>query len=139
MKSIDFPGAYMKIGEGQDQYHTIHAMPLDGEEGEVVCIYELTDEEVEAIVKNRKLFYSRLTFHNQTMCKHCMKITPTGFQPMLISATPLKMPVKLSYEDGQILEVMATLDVDGMTIEGYTKTPEGKFIKNDVQEGQRTL
>lgn len=52
MKSIDFPGAYLKIGQGQDEYHVIHAMPINNEQGEIIAMYELTDEEIEAIVQN---------------------------------------------------------------------------------------
>lgn len=134
MKSIDFPGAFLKIGEGQDEYHTIHAMPLDGPEGEVIAMYELTDEEVQQIVKTKKIFYSRWTFHNQSVCRHCNQITPTGFQPFRMSTEPIQFKAKLTFEGGDVREVDAEVGPDGVNVHGYTKTPEGKYIKNEEAE-----
>lgn len=131
MKSIDFPGAYLKIGEGQDQYNTVHAMPIDGNEGQIFAIYRLSDEEVERIVKSKTLYYSRLTFHNQAECRHCNKITPTGFQPFLITTEPPKINVKLVYDEGQVTEVEAEIREGGVHIPGYIKTMEGKYVKAD--------
>lgn len=71
MKSIKFPGANLEIGKGQeDIYNVLHAMILPGPEGELIMCFELTDEEIEQISKNKKIYYSRLTFHQP------------GFQPM---------------------------------------------------------
>lgn len=129
MKSIDFKGAYMKIGAGQEEYNVIHAMPLDNPQGEVLAVYKLSDEERAKVAETGIIYYSRLTFGNQTVCKHCQKITPVGFQPFLMSIEPLKFNVKLSYENGEVIEVEAELREDGVHIPGYTKTPEGKYVK----------
>jgi hypothetical protein len=134
MKSIDFPGAYLKIGEGQDQYHTVHAMPLHNEEGEVLCMYKLSDEERAEIARTGIIYYSRWTFNNQTVCKQCLQITPTGFQPFLISAVPFRFKSQLDF-DGQLVEVECELREDGVHIPGYTRTPEGKYIK-DYSDGK---
>lgn len=118
MKSINFPGAYMKIGEGQEQYHTIHAMPIDGPEGEVVAIYELSPEELKQVNETGRIIYSRLTFGN-------------GFQPFRISTEPIPFKAKLTYSNGDKIEVDAFVHHDGVRIPGYSKTENGQYIKND--------
>lgn len=121
MKSIDFPGAYLKIGEGQEQYDTIHALPVDGEEGEVISVFELTDEEVAEIVRTKKLFYSRLTFKQ-------------SFQPFRMSAFPIPIKVKLLFsgeDESELKSLDAFVCETGVEIPGHTKTPEGKYVKND--------
>jgi Zn ribbon nucleic-acid-binding protein len=88
MQSIDFPGAVFKIGAGQDQYNTLHAMPVGtGEEDEVVMVFELTDEEVEQIRKTKKLFYHRLRFSRLTpeRIEEMTKTMYNPFQPFRIS------------------------------------------------------
>lgn len=133
MKSIDYPGAFLKIGGSQEEYHTVHAMPLDGQEGEVVAIYELTEQEIAEIVKTKRIIYSRLTFGNQAVCKHCNQITPVGFQPFSMSAFPVPFKAKLDFS-GELREVDAFIATDGVQIPGYSKTPEGKFVKNDPDQ-----
>jgi hypothetical protein len=136
MKSIDFPGAYLKIGDGQEEYHTVHAMPIDGPEGEVIAIYQLTEEEVRQIVETKTLFYSRFTFHNQTACRHCNQITPTGFQPFRMSTEPIPFKAKLTFGNGDVKEVDAFVHHDGVRIPGYKKTPEGQFVESNEPEPQ---
>jgi hypothetical protein len=65
MKSIKFPGCNLEIGKGQPEYNVIHAMQMPGPEGEIIACYELTDEEIEQILRTRKIYYSRLTFHQK--------------------------------------------------------------------------
>lgn len=86
MKSIDFPGATLKIGKNQeDIYNVIHALPVGGPEGEIIACFELTDEEIEEIRRTKKLYYSRWTFGGVCKCQKCGTINPVGFQPMRIS------------------------------------------------------
>ncbi len=80
MKSIPFPGATLQIGKGQPEYNVIHAMPVPGPEGELIICFELTDEEIEHIVRNKKIFYRRWTF-GQT-CRACGQVQ--SFQPLRI-------------------------------------------------------
>lgn len=62
MRSLKFEGCTHAIAGTQNQYSTIHAQRLPGKEGEVLIIFELTDEEVAEIVRTKKIVYSRLTF-----------------------------------------------------------------------------
>lgn len=83
MQSIDFPGATLRIGEGQPEYSVLKALSLPGPEGELIMCFELTDEELEEIKKTKRIYYHRLTF-GQT-CHHCGK--KNGFQPMKITTS----------------------------------------------------
>lgn len=119
MKSIDFPGAFLKIGAAQDEYNTVHALPVEGSpEGEVIAIYELTDEEIQQIVHTKKLFYSRWTFGHK-------------FQPFRISTTPIQFNARLIFEGNGIepVDVVAEVGPDGVQIQGYEKTEDGRFVK----------
>lgn len=81
MRSINFIGANVHYGAGQPEYDTLHAASFKDDHGQpVVVCFELTDEEVEQIVKHRRLYYTRLTFGSQ--CVKCNRIQP--FQPMRI-------------------------------------------------------
>lgn len=62
MRSVNFPGANVKIGEGQPEYNVIHAMIGDQEVGELICCFEFTDEEIQQIILSKRVYYSRLTF-----------------------------------------------------------------------------
>lgn len=81
MKSINFEDATLKIGGKQEEYETLHAVLLSGKEKEVIMIFELTDEEVAEIVRNKRLYYSRFTFGY-------------NFQPMRISTAPFSLEKK---------------------------------------------
>ena len=77
MRSLNFKDATVGIGATQKEYATLHAAePESGKKyGEYVMVFQLTDEEVETIIKTRKLYYSRWTFGNL-------------FQPVKISVHP---------------------------------------------------
>lgn len=60
MKSLNFKGATLKIGGTQQEYNTLHAIPMPT--GEVHIIFELTEEELAEITRTRKLVYTQLTF-----------------------------------------------------------------------------
>lgn len=119
MTSIDFPGATLKIGANQtDIYHVIHAYPLNDGRGEVLAIYELTEEEAERIFQTRKIFYSRLTFGN-------------SFQPMRISAEPIEVNIQFNDQDGKRLpEVhIGKLTEDGMEVAGFKRVAPDRYEK----------
>lgn len=64
MKSIQFPGATIQIGKDQPEYNVIHAMPgANTEAGEVIACFELSEEELQEVMKTKRIYYSRLTFH----------------------------------------------------------------------------
>lgn len=88
MKSIDFPGATLKIGANQtDIYNVIHAMPVGGPEGEIIACFELTDDEIEEIVSTKKIYYHRWTFNGLSPCLKCGTINRVGFSPMRITTS----------------------------------------------------
>ena len=62
MKSVPFAGATIEIGKGQPQHNVIHAMPIPGPEGEIICCFELSDEELKQIIETKKIYYARWTF-----------------------------------------------------------------------------
>lgn len=62
MRSLNFTNANIKIGGKQNEYSTLHAQLIDDKKGEVIMIFELSDEEIAEIVRTKKLVYSRLTF-----------------------------------------------------------------------------
>jgi hypothetical protein len=83
MKSVTFPQANCKLAEHQDEYETLHvhaeARIVKNEDGEdvqiinsMIACFELSDEEIEQIVKNRRLYYRQMLFGHK-------------FHPMLIT------------------------------------------------------
>jgi hypothetical protein len=97
MKSIDFPGATLKIGKNQtDVYNVLHAMPVPGPEGEIIVCFELSEEELKTIIETRKIYYSRLTFGNN--CMVCGQFH--GFAPMKIF-TSLDEGLELKMEENK--------------------------------------
>lgn len=62
MKSIDFPEANLAIAKDQPEYLTLYAHMVREPQVPMYIVFELTDEEVEDIVKNKKLFYMQSTF-----------------------------------------------------------------------------
>lgn len=83
MKSIDYPEANLAIAKDQPQYNTLFAF-VDSTRPDFptfVC-YELTEEDIADIVKNKKLWYDQLTFGKP-------------FQPMLImTKNPFDNPIE---------------------------------------------
>ncbi len=62
MKSVKFEGCTHAIAGTQNQYSTLHGQLMPGKEREFIMIFELTDEEVQEIVRTKKLVYRQLTF-----------------------------------------------------------------------------
>lgn len=62
MKPKDFPGRNVIFAEDQPEYQQLPAMLLPGTDGEVISCWELTDDEIAAITKNRCLYISQLCF-----------------------------------------------------------------------------
>lgn len=136
MNSIDFPGATLKIGANQtDIYNVIHAQPLDGPTGEVVAIFELSDEELAEIIKTKKIYYSRLTFGGKCQCEHCGKITASGFQPMRLQTNPVEINVTMNDNDGNAVgePVTAFITPDGLDIPGFNKMSDGRYNRIEAE------
>lgn len=61
MRPIKFNGVNITYAENQKEYQPLPAQKLA--DGTVITCWELTDEEVEAIVKNKKLYLQQKTFN----------------------------------------------------------------------------
>lgn len=82
MKSIDFPECNVALAKDQSQYRTLYASLIQGEEGQMIVEFELTDEEIAQIIKTKRLYYSQFTFGNL-------------FQPMkIMTESPFNEQIK---------------------------------------------
>lgn len=63
MKPIKFSECNTTYGKNQPEYIPLPAYLENGEKGQVVTCWELTDEEIEIIVKTKKIYHSQLTFN----------------------------------------------------------------------------
>ena len=61
MKPINFIGCNVVYAKDHPEYLPLPA--LKTEDGLVVTCWELTNEEVEQVVKNKKFYFSQLTFN----------------------------------------------------------------------------
>lgn len=61
MKPVNFIGCNVVYAKDQPEYQPLPA--LKTEDGLVITCFELTDEEVEQVVKNRRFYFSQLTFN----------------------------------------------------------------------------
>lgn len=61
MKPIEFKGQNIVFAKDQKEYLPLPAMKLP--DGNVITCWEFTDEEIEQIVKNKKMYISQLTFN----------------------------------------------------------------------------
>lgn len=63
MKSVDFPQVNARIAENQPEYETLHAhVDFESSTTPVTFCMELSDEEIEELVKTKQLWYTQLTF-----------------------------------------------------------------------------
>jgi hypothetical protein len=60
MKPIKFPGSNVTFGENQPDYEPLPALMFP--DGEVLTCWQLSDEEIENIVKTKKIYIKQLTF-----------------------------------------------------------------------------
>lgn len=63
MKPVEFPQMNAKIAEHQKEYVTLPAHIVNEPEGRIICCLELDDDEIEEIVRTRKIWHQQLTFH----------------------------------------------------------------------------
>jgi hypothetical protein len=92
MKSVKPKLCNVHLGENQEEYNTLYSFRKHyNPECEVVCKFELTDEEIAKIVETKTIYYSQLTFGNK-------------FQPMVL--TPFEeevyAPEELQYYDTRV-------------------------------------
>lgn len=61
MKPVEFIGHNVVFGAGQPEYQPLPALRTP--DGQVITCWEFTDEEVERIVENKRLYFQQLTFN----------------------------------------------------------------------------
>jgi hypothetical protein len=64
MKPVEFKGHNVVFAKDQPEYQPLPAMKVLGPQGEVISCWELTDEELEVIVKTKRIYLSQWTFNN---------------------------------------------------------------------------
>ena len=84
MKSVKFPGANIEMAKDQPQYNSIHMKAFEGPEAEVIACYEFSDEEIEQIVKTKRIWYSRLRFAQLKFIDKLPVMVPNPMQPFRI-------------------------------------------------------
>lgn len=83
MKSIDFPEANLPLAKDQPEYQTlyVHFQKFTVPYFPMTACFQLTDEEVEEIVRTRKLWFTQSTFGK-------------GFSPITLSLmNPYENPI----------------------------------------------
>ena len=63
MEPIPFKGQNIVFGANQPEYRPLPALKINGPEGEVITCWQMTDEEIEAIVQNKCIYFKQLTFN----------------------------------------------------------------------------
>lgn len=65
MKSIKFPEVNNHIAENQEEYETVYANVSEDGAGlkTITVCFEFTDEEIQEMVKTKKLWYQQQTGH----------------------------------------------------------------------------
>jgi hypothetical protein len=61
MKSVKFDEVTNTIGEGQEEYQTVHSCNLQSDSSINLC-FELSDEEIETLKSTKKIWYKQVTF-----------------------------------------------------------------------------
>lgn len=131
MKSIDFPEANIAIAKDQPQYNTLYCHLGMTPERPMICKMELTDEEIEYIVKNRHVFYSQFTFGMNFQPMQIMTIHPFSnpvveFQPPLDeNRIPAKEWDSLHFNSG--LEPNVQINVNAVCLNCNKKWSEHFF------------
>lgn len=68
MESIKFPEANVAIGEDQPEYETLHAhVSTKDDVTTIVACFELTEEEIQDIVTNKRVWYRQLKHPHSAM------------------------------------------------------------------------
>jgi hypothetical protein len=64
MIPVQFPGFNVVFGMGQPQYQPLPALFVEDAEGTVITCWGISDEELETIVKTRRIYFKQLTFNH---------------------------------------------------------------------------
>lgn len=61
MKPIEFKGQNLVFGANQPEYQPLPALKLH--DGQVITCWQLTDEELEEVIKNKCIYLQQMTFN----------------------------------------------------------------------------
>ena len=61
MRPIEFPGHNIVFGKDQPEYRPLPAMKLP--DGTVITCWEFTEDEIESLMLNGKIYFQQLTFN----------------------------------------------------------------------------
>ena len=86
MKAIEFPQQTTVLAKDQPQYTTLPVHVNESEYIEATAIFELTDEEIEVILKTKRIFFSQCTFGG-------------GFKPVLLTVYKQDSPIPMTGQD----------------------------------------
>lgn len=63
MEAVEFKGQNVVMGKDQPQYRPLPALRIMDEQGQAITCWEVSDEELEEIIKTRRIYLSQLTFN----------------------------------------------------------------------------
>ncbi len=63
MKPIQFEGANVLIGEHQEEYMSVPAQIVAGQEGKVISCWQLSDDDLMDIIRTKRVYVDQLTFN----------------------------------------------------------------------------
>lgn len=64
MNAVDFQGVNVTYAKDQPEYNPLPAMRIPTPMGEVITCWELSDEELEYVMKTKRIYLSQLTFNS---------------------------------------------------------------------------
>lgn len=80
MKPVDFAGANLVLGKHQPQYQPLPVLRLTDEQGTVISCWELDENDLILLNKNKKLYLSQLTFGGIFQPQ-----LPTSYKPLEVT------------------------------------------------------
>jgi hypothetical protein len=78
MTPTNFEGQNVVYAEDQPEYLPLPALQLGDEHGSVITCWEMTDEELQEVIKNKKIYLSVMTF-NQPLQPVSVQASLDGF------------------------------------------------------------
>jgi hypothetical protein len=65
MKPTSFEGQNLTLGKGQPEYLELPALVCNDTEGTVWSCWELDEEDIKDLIKNKRIWVGQLTFKNR--------------------------------------------------------------------------
>jgi hypothetical protein len=94
MKPIDFQGTNVIVAENQPPYLPLPGVFVGGPVGVLLCCWELNEEELEEIIRTRRIYNSIMTF-NQPLQPHCISADRPDLELFAeqVTAPPVKQEI----------------------------------------------